>query len=451
MKNTDTIAAPATPLGRGGIGIIRVSGDQVKFLAQQMFGAVPKPRVAQYQQFKDENDSLIDIGLVLYFPAPHSFTGEDILEFHGHGGPVVLNSLLRRIMSFNIRLAKPGEFSERAFLNNKIDLTQAEAIADLIDSASEQAARLAIRSLQGEFSQQIKHCVDQLTQLRMFVEAAIDFSEEEIDFLTEGSVAEKLHSIIDQIQQVKQVAKQGAVLREGMTLVIAGYPNAGKSTLLNKLCGREIAIVSDIPGTTRDVMRERIVLDGIPLQILDTAGIRDSQDVIEREGVRRAWDEINNADQLLLIVDSQERSDLRSIISEFRLKLNTNIPITIAYNKIDISGLAKQYTTIDDHPVIYLSAKSGEGIELLKDHLKQAIGFSAATETMYLARTRHLDALDRAFNHLSAAKEQLQTHRAAELLAEDFRQAQIALGEITGEFTADDLLGKIFSSFCIGK
>ncbi len=364
----------------------------------------------------------------------------------GHGSPVILDSLLNECVNLGAKIAKPGEFSERAFLNNKIDLTQAEAIADLIHASSQTAARMAIRSLQGEFSQKIKAINDKIIQLRLFVEAAIDFPEEEIDFLSDGNVAAKLAEILQLITAVHANASQGAMIREGLSVVIAGRPNAGKSTLINCLAGRDVAIVTAIAGTTRDVMREHVLLDDIPLHIVDTAGLRDSEDLVEQEGIKRAWQEVSRADCILMIVDVNEPNTAAALSAAIRNTLPQEVPIITVFNKIDsLNGLAKQ-----EDQAVYLSAKTGEGLHLLKEKIKEMVGYQAA-EGQFLARRRHLQALDLAKKLLLTGQQQLTEHQAGELLAEDLRLAHLALGEITGEFSSDDLLGKIFSSFCIGK
>lgn len=454
-EHNETIVAQATPSGRGGVGVIRVSGPQAAAVAEQLLGHVPKVRYASYLPFYDADHSILDQGIALYFQAPHSFTGEDVLELQGHGGPVVMDMLLRRItaLDLGIRLARPGEFSERAFLNDKIDLAQAEAISDLIESASEQAARSALRSMQGLFSDYVHSLVEALIHLRMYVEAAIDFPEEEIDFLSDGKVATDLQHIFDQLALVQQQAKQGSILRDGMKVVIAGRPNAGKSSLLNALAGRESAIVTDIPGTTRDVLREQITIDGMPLHIVDTAGLREATDKVEQIGIDRAWQEIKQADRVLLVVDSTEclETEPQLIWPEFVQQLPDNIGMTLIRNKADLSQLPVQQSSAQSLTVINLSAKDLQGIDLLREHLKHCMGFDGNTEGGFLARRRHLDALQRAWQHLEAGRYQLEVFRAGELLAEELRQAQESLNEITGEFSADDLLGKIFGSFCIGK
>jgi tRNA modification GTPase len=454
--DTDTIAALATPPGRGGVGIIRISGPNTRAIAQQITESDLKPRYAHYGSFfetdSNGNKKPLDAGIALFFAGPNSFTGEDVLELQGHGGPVLLDCLLKEVLKLGARLARPGEFSERAYLNNKIDLTQAEAIADLIDSASEQAARNAMRSLQGEFSEKIRAVVDQVIQLRMYVEAAIDFPEEEIDFIGDGKVAADLQDIDQHLSEVFQQARQGALLQEGMTVVIAGKPNAGKSSLLNALSGREAAIVTEIEGTTRDVLREQIQIDGMPLHIIDTAGLRESPDLVEQEGIRRAWTEIEQADRILLVVDSSQSKETTpaKLWPDFADKLPSQHNITVIHNKCDQSGLTPSIQE-GDPTLIRLSAKQGQGIELLREHLKQSMGFSGAGEGGFTARRRHLDALERAQQFLYAGQQQLHEFGAGELLAEDLKECQNALNEITGEFTPDDLLGQIFSSFCIGK
>lgn len=453
MFSSDTIAALATASGRAGVGIIRISGPQVQAVAKAILYKVPRPRYAEYLPFFDHKHQILDQGIALYFPGPNSFTGEDVLELQGHGGPVLLDMLLREIIAQpGIRLARPGEFSERAFLNDKLDLAQAEAIADLIDASSEQAAKSAMQSLQGEFSARINALVDKVIYLRMYVEAAIDFPDEEIDFLSDGKVAADLNDIITDLSQIQQQATQGSILREGMRVVIAGRPNAGKSSLLNALAGREAAIVTDIAGTTRDVLREHIHIDGMPLHIIDTAGLREATDQVEQIGIARAWQEIEQADRVLFMVDSTttDATDPQQIWPEFIDRLPANLGITVIRNKADLTGESLQQEP-GKTPVFRLSAKTGDGIDALREHLKQCIGFDTNIEGTFLARRRHLDALARAAEHLTTGQQQLLDHLAGELLAEELRLTQQHLNEITGEFTSDDLLGKIFSSFCIGK
>ena len=445
----DTIAALATPPGRGGVGIIRVSGPQASPIAKAILRRLPEARRAEYLPFYDNDGGVLDTGLALYFAAPHSFTGEHVLELQGHGGPVVMDLLLKRCLALGARAARPGEFTERAFLNDKLDLAQAEAVADLIDAASEQAARLAVRSLQGAFSARVHALVDTLTELRVYVESAIDFPDEEIDFLAAGHIEARLAEVQARIKETQAAAQQGNLLREGMTVVIAGRPNAGKSTLLNALAGREAAIVTDIPGTTRDVLREHIQIDGLPLHILDTAGLRESHDAVEQEGVRRAWAEIERADRILFLRDASQPVDAEEAALRERLG-RAGPPITVVHNKIDLLHETPTRTETAAGLELRLSAHSGAGLDLLREHLKSCIGFQAGGEGQFMARRRHLDALARAGEHLATGMERL--HAAAfELLAEELRQAQQALGEITGAVSADDLLGHIFASFCIGK
>ncbi|MBU3068664.1 tRNA uridine-5-carboxymethylaminomethyl(34) synthesis GTPase MnmE [Aestuariicella sp. G3-2] len=451
--NTDTIAAIATPPGKGGVGIVRVSGARAKSLAETITGRPLTPRMAHYGAFLDDSGDAIDEGLAIFFPGPNSFTGEDVLELQGHGGPIILDCLLRRVTELGARIANPGEFSERAFLNDKMDLAQAEAIADLIEASSEQAARNAVHSLQGAFSKEIHALVEALIQLRIYVEAAIDFPEEEIDFLGDGKVAGDLQGILDQLQRVKNEARQGSIMREGMQVVIAGRPNAGKSSLLNALSGRDSAIVTHIEGTTRDVLREHIHIDGMPLHIIDTAGLRESPDEVEQIGIERAWQEIHRADRILMVVDATttDNTHAADIWPEFVGELKDTSHLTLVLNKCDLKPVANGTEQAADHPVIALSAKSGEGVDQLREHLKACMGFTGTTEGGYTARRRHLDALSRAETLLVTGQDQLLSLGAGELLAEDLRQAQNALGEITGDFTPDELLGRIFSSFCIGK
>ncbi len=455
-NDTTTIAAQATPPGRGGVGIIRLSGPLSHAIAQQLCQRTLSftPRHAHFERFYADADDLLDEGLVLFFPGPHSFTGEDVIELQGHGGPVVMASLLNQVVKLGAVLAKPGEFSQRAFINDKLDLTQAEAIADLIDSSSEQAARSAVRSLQGAFSQRIDQLVEQLIHLRMYVEAAIDFPEEEIDFLADGKVQGDLEAIMEQVAAVLREANRGVLMKEGMKVVLAGKPNAGKSSLLNALSGRESAIVTAIAGTTRDVLREHIHLDGMPLHITDTAGLRESPDEVEQEGIRRAWQEIHQADRVIMLMDAVDVGDKPlqpSVLwPEFYSQLPAETPVTLVINKIDLSQQAAKFTD-GEVAVIHLSAKTGTGVELLQEHLKSIMGYSGESQGTFTARQRHIDAIKKAQDVLQQGLTQFLRAGAGELLAEDLRLAQDYLGEITGRFTPDDLLGKIFSSFCIGK
>ncbi len=454
MLTNETIIAQATPPGRGGVGIIRVSGPKTELVAQTILDKLPAVRKADYLSFLDEDKQTIDQGIAILFKAPHSFTGEDVLELQGHGGPVIMDMLMRRILKIEgIRMARPGEFSERAFLNDKMDLTQAEAIADLIDATSEQAAKSAMHSLQGEFSKKINQLTESLIHLRIYVEASIDFPEEEVDFLADGKIATALYSIMDNLSAVQQQAKQGSIIREGMKVVIAGRPNAGKSSLLNALAGKESAIVTEIAGTTRDVLREHIHIDGMPLHIIDTAGLRDSSDRVEQIGIERAWEEIESADQVLFMLDgtTTDATDPHKIWPDFMDRLPASIGLTVIRNKADLTGEALTATEAQGHPVFKISAKENLGLTELKAHLKQCMGYQGSTEGGFIARRRHLEAIARAEEHLQIGKEQLEVYMAGELLAEELRLAQEQLSEITGEFTSDDLLGRIFTSFCIGK
>ena len=448
MIPADTIAAIATPPGRGGIGIVRLSGPATRRIAESMLGKLPPPRHATFANFLNAADRPIDRGLALFFPAPHSFTGEDVLELHGHGGPVILDMVLSRALELGARPARPGEFSERAFLNGKLDLAQAEAVADLIEAGSEMAARSALRSLEGEFSRRVHALVEGLTRLRLYVEAAIDFPEEEIDFLADERVLRELDMLKSDIGQLFDSTRQGCLLHDGMTVVLAGPPNAGKSSLLNALAQSETAIVSPIPGTTRDVLRERIHIDGMPLHIVDTAGLRDARDAIESEGIRRAREQMERADRVLLVLDDTAAGRRPPEVEKF---LPPNLPCSVIRNKIDLSSRAAGITNISGSVEIALSAKTGAGLDVLRQHLKESMGFQPVGEGTFIARRRHLDAIRRAQACLVQGKARLKELRAGELLAEELRLAQQALSEITGEFTPDDLLGRIFSSFCIGK
>ncbi len=450
---TETIAARATAAGVGGVAMIRISGPKTKIIAERILGQVPKPRYATFCRFKDRDGVVIDEGLALYFPNPNSFTGEEVLELHGHGGPVVIDQLLQAVLQAGARVANPGEFSLRSFLNNKIDLTQAEAIADLINASSKQAAQSAVRSLQGEFSKHIHHLVEALIQLRIEIEAAIDFPDEDIDFIAEGDIVEKLQALLKKIEKIKQRAEQGTLLQEGMTVVIAGRPNAGKSSLLNCLTGKDSAIVTDIAGTTRDALREYIHIDGMPLHLIDTAGLHKSDNEVEQEGMRRTWLEIKKANLVLLVVDAKTlgKSDPTAFDPEFFKALPNKMPVLILKNKIDLLNENPALEKAEDHTIISLSIKYNQGIDLLENYLKEFMGYQTMPEGTFIARRRHLNAIDRTHAFIQKSIEQLETHKALELSAEELRQAQHALSEITGEFTSDDLLGRIFSSFCIGK
>ncbi|MBN2646810.1 MAG: tRNA uridine-5-carboxymethylaminomethyl(34) synthesis GTPase MnmE [Thiotrichales bacterium] len=447
----ETIAAIATPPGRGGVGIIRVSGNLAAAIAQAILGKLPTPRYAHYGPFYGADGEILDRGIALFFPNPHSFTGEDVLELQGHGGPVVLQWLLERVVQLGARLAEPGEFSKQAFMNDKLDLAQAEAIADLIQASSSQAAKSALRSLQGEFSREINALVEELIQLRLYVEAAIDFPEEEIDFLSDGRVAGQLQHILQRLQQVFVCAKQGVLLREGMSVVILGRPNAGKSSLLNALSGRESAIVTEIAGTTRDIVKEEIHIDGMPLHILDTAGVREATDQVEQIGIARAWQALDNADRVLVMLQAGEA--IHPEDQAILMRLPPALPVTLVRNKIDLIGHAPMIEREEatGRSVIWLSAKHQLGLNLLREHLKTEMGYAQTEEGVFMARKRHLDALQTALKWVENGQQQLEQFAAGELLAEDLRLAQEALSQITGRFTSDDLLGRIFSSFCIGK
>jgi tRNA modification GTPase len=446
----ETIVAVATAPGRGGVGVVRISGKQAAEIVQGICGKLPQPRYAQFTHFRDKSGDLIDSGIALYFPGPTSFTGEDVVELQGHGSPLVMDQLCQRAIELGARMARPGEFSERAFLNNKMDLAQAEAVADLIESSTEQAARSAVRSLQGDFSNRINAFLEELTHLRMYVEASIDFADEEIDFLAEAQVDQQLQDLLRTLDGITGSARQGRLLREGISVVLAGQPNAGKSSLHNQLAGHDAAIVTDVAGTTRDVLREQIHLQGMPLRISDTAGLHEATtDVVELEGIRRTQNELAQADHILLIIDDSHGMTVqdRKILEE----MPADKPLTVIRNKIDRSGHQASETVEDGMPTIFLSAKTGEGMELLRQHLFKAVGFHPEEEGVFIARRRHLDALSRARQAIVNGYDCLAGMGAGELLAEELRQAQNALGEITGTFTTEDLLDHIFSSFCIGK
>lgn len=460
---TDTIAAIATASGRGGIGIVRLSGPASLTIARQLLDNSAADKAASIQarqahfcrffsrQFFSSQQQLIDEGLLIWFPAPHSFTGEEVVELQIHGGPVVLDMLLAQVLTLGARAARAGEFSERAFINDKLDLAQAEAIADLIEAGSAEAARAAMHSLQGQFSQHIHLLVESLVRLRIYVEAAMDFPEEEIDFLAEGNVADQIGNLLQQLDGIFSEARNGVVLRDGMHVVLAGKPNAGKSSLLNALAGDDVAIVTPVPGTTRDILRERLHIDGMPLHITDTAGLRETQDVVEQEGIRRALKAIASADRILFLVDASENTevDLQSLWPSMAGPLPGD-RLTLVCNKIDLVGRPMQLTQENGIPHIYLSARTGAGMALLQQHLKAVMGYQPHAGS-FSARRRHLDALQRARDTLQQALENMAQHRAGELVAEDLKRAQEQLGEITGAVSSDELLGRIFSSFCIGK
>lgn len=441
--HNDTIAAVATPGGRGGVGIVRVSGPLVGRVIERIIGRGLKPRYATHARFLDENKEAIDDGIALYFPAPHSFTGEDVLELQGHGGPVVINMVLEAVIQAGARHARPGEFSERAFLNDRLDLAQAEAIADLIDAGSQHAARAALRSLQGKFSEAVHLLLERIIRLRMHVEAAIDFPDEDIDFLADASIGRQLGDVRGQLQQLMTRVQHGRILRDGVTIVMAGKPNAGKSSLLNALAERDAAIVTDIPGTTRDVLREYLQLDGVPLHVVDTAGLRESDDPIEQEGVKRARAEFERADIILQVIDVRDTENPEAIHS-------TRAAVVRVFNKIDLTDAQSGSIETPQGADVHLSLKTGEGFSLLHDVLRRQLA-RHETDGEFTARQRHVAALQDVQEKLAHAAKILHEQHAGELVAEELRLAQNRLGEITGEFTADDLLGEIFSSFCIGK
>ena len=459
----DTICAIATPVGRSGIGIVRLSGPDIGKACEEILGFLPSPRHAHYCDFLDADQTVIDQGVAIFYQSPDSFTGEDILELQGHGGVYVLAAVLERVLSLDIRLASPGEFSERAFLNDKIDLLQAEAIADLIDANTKQAAQSAMRTLKGQFSELVYGLVKMLTAIRVNVEAAIDFSDEDIDLIADTKVGESIEETLSQISAVYAQAQQGALLKNGLQVVITGIPNAGKSSLLNALSGIDSAIVTDIPGTTRDLLKEEISIDGMPIHIIDTAGLRTSDNIVEIEGVKRAHDAIETADQILLVFDcTSSEQDVDKVLQPLNLAEKSTDSIesilarcTLIYNKIDLLDNTSSKDTFlyknKELSKIRLSAKQGTGIGILRDHLKTCAGFRPTEETAFVARERHLSELKKAEKLIRHGLFQLSKGSHLELVAEDLRLAQNHLGAITGEFTSDDLLGEIFSSFCIGK
>ncbi len=442
MSLADTIVAAATPPGTGGVGIVRVSGDKTEQIARTMLTSLPEPRCATYRRFRRADGGTLDEGLALYFPAPTSFTGESVLELHCHGGPLVIALIIDAIVALGARRAAPGEFSQRAFLNDKLDLTQAEAIADLINAGTQQAVRAALRSLSGVFSRAVEDLAEQLTRLRIHVEAAIDFPQEEIDFLSDELLLRRLEQCGDAFSLLQERATQGRTLRDGFQLVIVGKPNAGKSSLLNLLSGQEAAIVTEVAGTTRDILREQIDIDGLAVELVDTAGLRDDPDRVEQEGIRRAREALQSADAILWIQDATDTgsSGMDEVIPE-------GVPVTVVHNKIDLCERRPD----ERRGTIALSAKTGEGLEALRQHIRRQAGYENLGEGAFTARKRHLHALERAAMHFATGRTALEETRAGELLAEELRLCQHALGEITGAVTSDDLLGRIFSDFCIGK
>jgi tRNA modification GTPase len=446
MAHIDTIAAIASAPGAAGVGVLRVSGPAVPGIAAELFGRDPDPRRAHFAAFRERDGELIDRGLLLYFPAPASYTGEHVLELQGHGSPVLLDALLRRVCSIGARVARPGEFTERAFLNGKLDLAQAEAVADLIAARSQAGARAALRSMEGVFSRKVHDLLQSLIALRVHIEAAIDFPEEEIDFLADPTIMRQLQALRAELDALLREAQRGVRLNDGLRVAIIGRPNAGKSSLLNALAGSDRAIVTDIAGTTRDVLREQLNLDGVALELADTAGLRDTDDPVEREGVRRAHGELARADVALLVTDIAH--------AEYDLALLADLPASVErivfINKIDLASGTPCYDVRPEAIWVWASAKTGAGLDALRDHLKQLAG-SGSGEGAFSARRRHVLALEEVAQHLAQAEQVLRVTRAGELAAEELRQAQQALGEITGSYTSDDLLGAIFSSFCIGK
>lgn len=440
----DTIVAAATPPGRGGIGIVRISGPATRGIATAILGKLPAPRHATVSVFSDAGGHTIDLGLALYFQAPDSFTGEDVLELHGHGGPVVMDLLIARALELGARLARPGEFSERAFHNDKLDLVQAEAIADLIAAGSAEAARAALRSLSGVFSREVKALAEKLTELRAYVEAAIDFPDEDAEFLATPEVRERIAEINARFASIAETVRQGRALRDGLHVVIAGRPNAGKSSLLNALAGHDAAIVTEIAGTTRDVLRERIHVDGLPIHVVDTAGLRDTDDVIEVEGLRRARMEMSRADLVLYVVDAT-----RGFAPGEEASLPAGTATLVVWNKMDLPE-ARRAPKLEDRPAIAISALTGDGMPALREQLKAAAGYQSESGA-WSARRRHLDALARAQSLFEVAEARLGERASFELVAEELRQAHQALGEITGEVSSDALLGAVFATFCIGK
>lgn len=452
-NSIDTIVAIATAPGAGSVGVVRLSGIDLSGYMDAVLGGCLIPRRATYKQFFDAQGECLDTGIAVFFPAPESFTGESVLELQGHGGSVVLAQLVQRCVDLGARQARPGEFSERAFLNGKLDLAQAEAVADLIQASSVQAAKSAVRSMQGEFSRAVESLVEKVIEVRVFVEASIDFPEEEIDFLSDPKLLGAIQQLVVQLGGILDKARQGALLREGMTVVLVGKPNVGKSSLLNCLVGDDVAIVTDEAGTTRDVLRHMVSLNGVPVQFIDTAGLRATNSVIEKEGIRRAWAEVEAADQVIFMVDAMdgEGTDIRALWPEYFTRCgDSNQRVTMVLNKIDCSG--HEPGVIDNNlPTLGISAKYGLGIGELTAYLLERMGYVATGESVFAARRRHVIALSNALTQIEAGQSQLQKFGSGELLAEDLRVAQQSLSEITGRFSSDDLLGHIFSSFCIGK
>ncbi|MFZ5557011.1 MAG: tRNA uridine-5-carboxymethylaminomethyl(34) synthesis GTPase MnmE [Pseudomonadota bacterium] len=446
MASDEPIAAIATPLGRGGIGVIRVSGADLSSISQALLGRVPPARRAVLTVFRDVDGGAIDEGLALYFPAPHSYTGEDVLELHGHGGVTVMNLLLRRCLEAGARMAEPGEFSKRAFLKGKLDLAQAESVADLIDASTAEAARSAVRSLRGEFSHEVARLRDGLIELRALTEATLDFPDEEVDFLQAADAFRRLDALASRLDELLANARQGALLREGAHVVLVGMPNVGKSSLLNRLAREELAIVTDVPGTTRDTIRTHIQIDGVPFHVIDTAGLRDTQDAVERIGIERALAAAEAADLILVVTEYGSRASPED--EAILARLPQRLPRILVRNKIDLEGLAPAVHRSGRDAEVWLSAKSGDGVALLQQELLRDVGWTGQGEGVFMARERHLAALRAAAAHLALARERVDR---LELFAEELRLAHDALGRITGEFTPDDLLGEIFGRFCIGK
>jgi len=441
----DTIVAAATPPGKGGIGVVRISGPDTAKIAMQMLGELPTPRYATVAEFRGADGAPIDAGLALYFPTPDSFTGETVLELQGHGGPLVMSLLVDAAIALGARRAQPGEFSKRAFLNGKLDLIQAEAVADLIDSGTARGARAALRSLVGTFSKAVEELQEQLTRLRLHVEAAIDFPEEEIDFLDDAKLQKQIEKCADAIDSLRNETRIGSILRDGFQVVILGKPNAGKSSLLNALSGQDAAIVTEVAGTTRDILRESIDIDGLMVELVDTAGLRDDPDMIEAEGIKRARNALKNADAILWIQDATQPAE-----NNHEEDIAENIPQIILRNKTDVTGDSPGVQQ-QDPAILNISAKTGAGLDALRETIRQVAGYENLGDGAFTARRRHIDALNLAAQHFECGRDALNKNKAGEIFAEELKLAQSALGEITGSFTSDDLLGRIFSEFCIGK